>query len=50
MVRRRHSPTGHLTPWRLPEEIEADLNCQDPQRILAGLRDLKDCMEEFDEF
>jgi hypothetical protein len=36
--------------WRLPEEIEADLNSQDPQRISVGLRDLKDCMDEFDEF
>jgi|GEM_PF-1833883 hypothetical protein len=36
--------------WRLPEEIEADLKSQEPNHIAAGLRDLKECMDEFDEF
>ncbi|NJL62912.1 MAG: hypothetical protein HC903_15080 [Methylacidiphilales bacterium] len=36
--------------WRLPEEIEADLKSGNSDRIAAGLRDLKECMDEFDEF
>jgi hypothetical protein len=36
--------------WRLPEEIEADLHSQSSDRVAAGLRDLKECMDEFDEF
>jgi len=36
--------------WRLPEEIEADLKSQEPNLIAAGLRDLREYMDAFDEF
>lgn len=31
--------------WRFPEEIQADLESGEPERIAAGLRDLADAME-----
>jgi hypothetical protein len=36
--------------WRFPEEIQSDLESADPERIAAGLRDLRDAMDSIDEF
>jgi hypothetical protein len=40
-----------LTMWRPPEEIQADLESDEPERIGAGLRDLAEAMDSvLDEF
>jgi hypothetical protein len=37
--------------WRPPEEIQADLTSTEPERIAAGLRDMREAMESLvDEF